>query len=127
MSLINNLKKIFKGRIIALTILMIIIFSVTPTNMVVNPFILFTGVITAIMMNDSMKNTMILIIVTFILGALISSIIAIIYLSFIYGIIYAMNILPYYLINIISYVILGCIGGLIGYNINSIKLENKEY
>lgn len=71
------------------------------------------------------KDVVVNIIISSILAAIIVGVISLVYSYYFLGPIYAISVVSYSLFNIIAYIIYGLLGGLIGYNINTIKLEKQ--
>ncbi|MGI6564267.1 hypothetical protein [Methanosphaera sp.] len=108
-----------KGKSIALTILMIIACSLlTNDNSFIIPTILFIGIISGIMLHVNIKETLLNSFIAFIIGSIIAFIVSLITVYYTYGGLYAIAVVQYSLISIITYIIIGCIGSYIGYYVS---------
>ena len=106
-----SFKNMLKGKSIALTILMIIACSLlTNDNSFIIPTILFIGIISGIMLHVNIKETL--------LNSIIAFIVSLITVYYTYGGLYAIAVVQYSLISIITYIIIGCIGSYIGYYVS---------
>ncbi|MDD6286099.1 hypothetical protein OTK55_01665 [Methanosphaera sp. Vir-13MRS] len=114
-----SFKNMLKGKSIALTILMIIACSLlTNDNSFIIPTILFIGIISGIMLHVNIKETLLNSFIAFIIGSIIAFIVSLITVYYTYGGLYAIAVVQYSLISIITYIIIGCIGSYIGYYVS---------
>ena len=114
-----SFKNMLKGKSIALTILMIIACSLlTNDNSFIIPTILFIGIISGIMLHINIKETLLNSFIAFIIGSIIAFIVSLITVYYTYGGLYAIAVVQYSLISIITYIIIGCIGSYIGYYVS---------
>lgn len=114
-----SFKNMLKGKSIALTILMIIACSLlTNDNSFIIPTILFIGIISGIMLHVNIKETLLNSFIAFIIGSIIAFIVSLITVYYTYGGLYAIAVVQYTLISIITYIIIGCIGSYIGYYVS---------
>ncbi len=124
-----SFKNMLKGKSIALTILMIIACSLlTNDNSFIIPTILFIGIISGIMLHVNIKETLLNSFIALIIGSLIAFIVSLITVYYTYGGLYAIAVMQYSFITIITYIIIGCIGSYIGYYVSEelgLLNENK--
>ena len=114
-----SFKNMLKGKSIALTILMIIACSLlTNDNSFIIPTILFIGIISGIMLHVNIKETLLNSFIAFIIGSIIAFIVSLITVYYTYGGLYAIAVVQYSLISLITYIIIGCIGSYIGYYVS---------
>jgi hypothetical protein len=114
-----SFKNMLKGKSIALTILMIIACSLlTNDNSFIIPTILFIGIISGIILHVNIKETLLNSFIAFIIGSIIAFIVSLITVYYTYGGLYAIAVVQYSLISIITYIIIGCIGSYIGYYVS---------
>lgn len=114
-----SFKNMLNGKSIALTILMIIACSLlTNDNSFIIPTILFIGIISGIMLHVNIKETLLNSFIAFIIGSIIAFIVSLITVYYTYGGLYAIAVVQYSLISIITYIIIGCIGSYIGYYVS---------
>lgn len=119
-----NIKDVFKGNSILLTIVMMI-----PTSLysgdatIILPTIFFIGIISGVIKNADMTDTLLSSFIAFLVGSIITFIISLIVVYYTEGGFYAIALIQYSLINIIIFTLLGCVGGALGYHIKD-ELKN---
>lgn len=112
-----------KSKVIPLSILIIVILGIT-SGSYQYPLLVVAGIITTLMNPESTKKIVKNILVSFIIGAIIVGILTLLYAYYILNPFQAIAYVSYALLNIPMYIIMGLLGGLIGYNINTID-EDK--
>lgn len=98
---------------------MIIACSILTSNTsFILPSLLFIGILSGIMKNNSMNETLITTLIAFIIGSIFAFIISLITVYYTYGGLYAIAVVQYSVFNILIYIIIGCIGGALGYYVS---------
>ena len=120
-----NFKEIFKGKPLALTILMIMACSLlTGDSTIILPSLLFIGIFVGLMNKNTMNENLIRAFVAFITGSLIAFIISLISVYYTEGGLFAIALIQYSLVYIIIYTIIGCIGSALGYYVRN-EIDNR--
>lgn len=70
------------------------------------------------MLHVNIKETLLNSFIAFIIGSIIAFIVSLITVYYTYGGLYAIAVVQYSLISIITYIIIGCIGSYIGYYVS---------
>ena len=113
---INN---ILKGKAIPLGVIIIIItYLVSGTSSSILPFVFFTGIIVGLIKNTDMKEAGIAGLVTSFIASVITTIISVGLMYVSYGSAYVSYVLGSSLYLFVFYLIVGTIGGIIGYYIS---------
>lgn len=113
-----DLKNVFRGNTLLLTIVMIV-----PTSLysgdatIIMPTILFIGILSGILKNSNMNETLVSTLISFLIGSVITFLISLIVVYYTEGGFYAIALIQYSLINIIIFTLIGCIGGALGYHV----------
>ena len=116
--LIIDIKNIFKGNSLLLTIVMIVSTSLYSGDIsIILPTIFFIGIISGIIKNADMNETLLSTFIAFLIGSVISFIISLILVFYTEGGLYAIALIQYSLINVIFFTLIGCVGGALGYHI----------
>ena len=118
-----NIKNIFSGKTIPLTILMII---ATSTLLDQDSTLIFVGIVCGIIKHDSMTYTLITAFVAFMLGFILSFIISLISVYYIEGGLYAIALIQSSLVYLILYIFVGCLGSSLGFHIINELYELKQ-
>lgn len=84
---------------------------------IILPTIFFIGIISGIIKNTNMEDTLISTFTAFLIGSILTFIISLIIVYYSEGGFYAIALIQYSLINIIIFTLIGCIGGAIGHHI----------
>lgn len=123
-----NIKNIFSGKTIPLTILMIIATStlLDQDSTLILPLLLFVGIVCGIIKHDSMTYTLITAFVAFTLGFILSFIISLISVYYIEGGLYAIALIQSSLVYLILYIFVGCLGSSLGFHIINELCELKQ-
>ena len=123
-----NIKNIFSGKNIPLTILMIIATStlLDQDSTLILPLLLFVGIVCGIIKHDSMTYTLITAFVAFMLGFILSFIISLISVYYIEGGLYAIALIQSSLVYLILYIFVGCLGSSLGFHIINELCELKQ-
>ena len=123
-----NIKNIFSGKTIPLTILMIIATStlLDQDSTLILPLLLFVGIVCGIIKHDSMTYTLITAFVAFMLGFILSFIISLICVYYIEGGLYAIALIQSSLVYLILYIFVGCLGSSLGFHIINELYELKQ-
>ena len=120
-----NFKEIFKGKTLALTILMILACSLlTGDSTIILPSLLFIGIIVGLMNKNTMNENLIKSFVAFITGSIIAFIISLISVYYTEGGLFAIALIHYSFVYIIIYTIIGCIGSALGYYVRN-EIKNR--
>ncbi len=120
-----NFKEIFKGKPLALTILMIMACSLlTGDSTIILPSLLFIGIFVGLMNKNTMNENLIRAFVAFITGSIIAFIISLISVYYTEGGLFAIALIQYSLVYIIIYTIIGCIGSALGYYVRN-EIDNR--
>lgn len=123
-----NIKNIFSGKTIPLTILMIIATStlLDQDSTLILPLLLFVGIVCGIIKHDSMTYNLITAFVAFMLGFILSFIISLISVYYIEGGLYAIALIQSSLVYLILYIFVGCLGSSLGFHIINELYELKQ-
>lgn len=111
-----DFKNILQGKTVPLGIIIILItYLVSGSSTSILPFIFFTGIIMGILKNSDVVEAAVTGLIVSIVGSIISTIInlGIIYVS--YGPMYLNYVLATSLYSVIFYIVVGAVGGVIGY------------
>lgn len=114
-----ELNNIFKGKAVALGVIIILItYLVSGSSSSILPFVFFTGILMGIIKNSDVIEGLIAGLATSFIGSVLTTIISIGLMYVSYGSAYVSYILSSSLYLIIFYIIVGAIGGAIGYYIS---------
>lgn len=86
---------------------------------IILPTIFFIGIISGIIKNANMDDTLLSTFLAFLIGSIISFIISLIVVYYSEGGFYAVALIQYSLISIIIFTLIGCIGGALGYHVQN--------
>lgn len=112
-----------KSKVIPLSILIVVILGII-SGSYQYPLLVVAGIITTLMNPESNKKIIVNILISFIIGAIIVGILNLVYAYYGLNPFQAIAYVSYALLNIPMYIIFGLLGGLIGYNINTVD-EDK--
>ena len=120
-----NMKNIFKGKAIPLTILMILACSLlTGDSTLIIPSLLFIGIIVGIMKKGTLNEVLITGLVGFLIGSIIAIIVSLITVYYTEGGLYAIAVIQYSWFYIIFYTFIGCVGSALGYYVRD-EIEKR--
>lgn len=119
-----DINQILKGKAIPLGVIIIIItYLVSGASSSILPFVFFTGIIIGLMKNDDMTTSAVAGLFTAFIGSVITTIITVGLMYVSYGAAYVSYVLSSSLFLILFYLVVGTVGGVIGYYISK-ELNN---
>lgn len=111
-----NLNNVTTGKAVPLgAIIIIITYLVSGASSTILPFVFLTGILVGIMKNEDMKEAAIAGLLSSLIGTVITTIISLAMMYIYYGSTYLMYILQSSILFIVLYIIVGSIGGVLGY------------
>lgn len=114
-----DINQILKGRTIPLGVIIIIItYLVSGASSSILPFVFFTGIIVGLIKNEDMITSAVAGLITAFIGSIITTIISVGLMYISYGAAYVAYVLTSSLFMIIFYLVVGAVGGIIGYYIS---------
>lgn len=122
-----DFNNVTKGKAVPLGIIIIIItYLVSGANSSILPFVFFAGILVGIMKNSDVAESLVASLLASFIGSLVGIIISVALMYVSYGSTYLLFMLSSSLYMFILYVIVGGIGGIIGYYISKeIEHENN--
>ncbi len=114
-----DINRILKGKTVPLGVIIIIItYLAGGLSSSILPFVFFTGILMGIIKNNDKIEALVAGLITAFIGSIITTIINIGFMYLLYGSSYVSYILTNSLYLIILYLIVGAIGGIIGYYVS---------
>ncbi len=114
-----DINQILKGKTIPLGVIIIVItYLAGGLSTSILPFVFFTGILIGFIKNSDKIEALVSGLITALIGSVITTLLNVAFMYVLYGSAYVMYVLSNSLYLIILYLIVGAIGGLIGYYVS---------